>query len=426
MGKIKITQKQYQAILKESKTKNLKITREQYNRLVKAGTITENAKYINLIIENVDFNTIKNETNQLIKYLYRKTDNLSDFWGKNGLSYDEICKALLGERLIIKSGDKYKLNKNYGEPNATIQSIEELLNRIINKNDVNKNDSEISEDESLAADTEFGVEEDKKPKLKVIAYNEEIAILKGPDSELYTFYYGDTDKEELSKVSDVGGEEVDNYDITKYVNDTLEELSKGDGMQGWEYGDDLVKIDEILRQELINIYDKDPKIIEALSQPIQQQIPEMTGSGSSGAFTGGSPFSQVSAPKDDLITRDVAVVAEDTTVASAGNFQYDTPGFTGIGKNGEFKKAPKTKAQKTPQISGGGFVELDSCTKLNNNKSAQNGGCSVGASDNVVKVKKSSGSVSAPSLKENQIFEVISKKTGKSIEEVIKIIESKK
>lgn len=34
--------------------------------------------------------------------------------------------------------------------------------------------------------------------------------------------------------------------------------------------------------------------------------------------------------------------------------------------------------------SDGGFVKIDDCTKLNNNKEAQNGGCSIGAVDNVV------------------------------------------
>ena len=37
--------------------------------------------------------------------------------------------------------------------------------------------------------------------------------------------------------------------------------------------------------------------------------------------------------------------------------------------------------------SGGGIVEIDDCTKLNNNKEAQKGGCSTGAVDNVVTIK---------------------------------------
>lgn len=40
-----------------------------------------------------------------------------------------------------------------------------------------------------------------------------------------------------------------------------------------------------------------------------------------------------------------------------------------------------------PAYPGGGFVEFDDCTKLNNNKVAQNGGCGVG-DDGVVKITK--------------------------------------
>ncbi len=430
MKKLKITQTQYQKLLKETRIKNLKITREQYYKLLGSGLIKEN---VNLIIENVDFNQIKNETGNLIKYLYRKTDNLSDFFPKNGLTYENICKLLLDNNLIVKTGENYKLNKSYGEPSAVIQGIEELLNNTINKTEINK--KEIDEDESLV-DDEFGVDEEKVPQLKVIGYNEEIAILKGPSSELYAFYFGDMDKDALNNITDIGGGdinenggegEVDNYDITKYVNDTLEELTKGEGVEGWEYGDDLVKIDDALKQELIDIYDKDPKIIGALSTESKEPLPEMTGAGSSGSFTGAfSPEFSGNHENDSIIKKEIPVIGEVTDVAGAGNFQYDTPGFVGIGRNGEYKKAPKTNAQKKTQYSGGGFVELDSCTKLNNNKSAQNGGCSQGAANNVVKVNKTKDSIISPSLKENSIYETISKKTGKSIEEIIKIIESKK
>lgn len=79
-------------------------------------------------------------------------------------------------------------------------------------------------------------------------------------------------------------------------------------------------------------------------------------------------------------------------------------------------------AQKDTQYPGGGFVEIDDCTKLNNNKVSQNGGCSQGAIDNVVTTKSSSDSVVA---KEN-VYETIAKKTGKTIDEVKAIISKSK
>jgi hypothetical protein len=107
-------------------------------------------------------------------------------------------------------------------------------------------------------------------------------------------------------------------------------------------------------------------------------------------------------------------------VASAGNFQYDTPGGLTMDLG---KKNPKTKAEKTPQWSGGEFVEQPKCSKLDNNKEAQNGGCNTGASS--LKTKKAKGSINAPSLGENKIYETIAKKTGKTINEVKRIIKSK-
>jgi hypothetical protein len=46
-----------------------------------------------------------------------------------------------------------------------------------------------------------------------------------------------------------------------------------------------------------------------------------------------------------------------------------------------------TFVDENKDLHGGGFVEIDDCTKLNNNKEAQKGGCSTGAVDNVVTIK---------------------------------------
>ncbi len=56
-----------------------------------------------------------------------------------------------------------------------------------------------------------------------------------------------------------------------------------------------------------------------------------------------------------------------------------------------------------------GQVSFDDCVKLDNNKVAQNGGCSVGAVDNVVKVDET-------------VLESVAKQTGKTISEVREII----
>jgi len=110
-----------------------------------------------------------------------------------------------------------------------------------------------------------------------------------------------------------------------------------------------------------------------------------------------------------------------TTTVSAGPFGYATPGFAAsefMGTAGKKGKAPVSTKKKTPiwpggkivdesatdktQWAGGAFVEFDDCTKLNNNKEAQKGGCSTGAVDNVVKLKKTTSNVNAPSLGKKQ------------------------
>jgi len=112
----------------------------------------------------------------------------------------------------------------------------------------------------------------------------------------------------------------------------------------------------------------------------------------------------------------------ETTQGEGSIGQYDANALP-IGRNGEFKKVGKTKAETTPQYAGGAFVEFNDCTKLNNKPAGS--GCSAGAVDGVVKLKKAKGSINAPSLGENKIYETIAKQTGKTIDEVKRIIELK-
>lgn len=279
--------------------------------------------------------------------------------------------------------------------------------------------------------------------------------------------------------------EIDGDVIGHYVNDNLAQLSKAEGVEAYETGQyDLVKIDEPLKQELASLYDKDRNFAKLFgtieeadfegvmgrfkddlkqahtAKPVSDETPEarqsrivtklqqlkdkekqrqsgeeaeiaarrasaeevdeMTATGSAGAFT--PPMSG-----GDIVKREIPatpVVAEVSTVASTGNFQYDAPGLANVGRNGEFKDGAKPKAFKTTQWAGGEMVEQPKCSKLNNNKSAENGGCNQGASS--LKTNKTGGSINAPSLGENEIYEAIAAKTGKSLDEVKKIILSKK
>jgi hypothetical protein len=78
----------------------------------------------------------------------------------------------------------------------------------------------------------------------------------------------------------------------------------------------------------------------------------------------------------------------------------------------QLKRIAEADNQTSTAYPNGEMVAFDDCTKLNNNKVAQNGGCSQG-DDGVVKLSKTKDSVVAE----------VSKITGKSIEEVRTIIE---
>jgi len=122
-------------------------------------------------------------------------------------------------------------------------------------------------------------------------------------------------------------------------------------------------------------------------------------------------------------------IGEATTVTSVGGdsetFAYDAP----VGDGSKFwtagnkmnKKSVKENAKVDTQYPKGEFVKFDDCTKLNNNKVAQNGGCSTGAVDNVVKTKSSKNSV----ISDSNVYESVAKATGRTVEDVKTIVDKK-
>jgi hypothetical protein len=242
--------------------------------------------------------------------------------------------------------------------------------------------------------------EPKKIEYEVIASNQEIAILKEIESgEYYLYDFAYLDKDELKDYAEVekGADDFDIDDdvIKRYINFNLPKLSKGVGVNDWENGVDIVKIDDQVKNKLLNLYDKNTDIKNKLDG-----INEMTSAASSGAFVG--PLSGPMIKKDMPINgMNTPVVKEMTSAGSAGNYQYDANALPNINRDGSFKKAKAPKAFKKTQYAGGGFVEFDKdCVSLNNSKKAQKGGCSTGAVDNVVRLKKTAGNVNAPSLNE--------------------------
>lgn len=469
--------------------KKIKITKDQYSKLVKAGIIKESAnvvdkqfkkafagkdvrtlKYmpeesikmgpkfnINKPLSGIK-NSIKEETHKLLEYIYGLNEEFSTFWESHNLSYDDLCEALESKGYLIKKDGGYKVSKKMGDVNSVKEGISQTLSEML---------TPIDEDYPAGAEFDsrapYNREEPRSVRgerpskvfVEIKYHNPEIAIFKDVNSgELYVFYYADIDQKafepyaERYGFTDADGDleyyddfDIDDETIENYVNDNFQTLTKGEGVDDFESGNfDLVLINEELKDELLHLYDKDSRLVMVLEpiaeeytrspeeqkkldyaiakisgnnikkDPDQLELPlddveESTGAASSGAYTG--LFSPSNDKPEEYDDKKLPPVVTEMDSADAGNFAYDNPGFVGISRDGKFPTNPKkTKAQKNTQWAGGAFVKMDDCTKLNNNKKAQNGGCSTGAADNVVKLQKTKSNINAPSLSEGQKYSI--------------------
>jgi len=544
--------------------KKLKITKEQYNKIV--SLINENMPAIPNMGKKVDKTfkmafsgsevkkfiresdaDLKHETVELIKYLYRKSEDFSPFWANHDLTYDDICETLESKGMIIKKDGKYEISKSLGSAEKAKEKLEEELSKMIG--------GEITEYDNynypMGADADPNAPwnqkdpsyskasiDSNKLSFEGLFSNGEIALLKDKSGSLYAFYHDNVPEKELDSIAyDLGfaeeefiGKDEDgmpdfeyHYDwrgneaqepivLAAYADEIANEA--GEGLEDWENGVELVKIDDALKNELLSLYDKDTKLTSLLSavnememsdiksklgEPFKQQpsgyeekspeekemikqklaairarsqaqdaerfaqrdaansasakgvtsktielpqsknpnytqtrlpFDEATTSGAIGGgtsvFGGGGAGARLNTPVGKFgepLKRTFKEELNETTQGEGSIGQYDANALP-IGRNGEFKNVGKTKAEKTPQYAGGAFVEFNDCTKLNNKPAGA--GCSAGAVDGVVKLRKAKGSVNAPSLAENKIYETIAKQTGKTIDEVKRIIESKK
>lgn len=505
MAKIKITEQQARLLGLKPNVK-VKITKEQYNRIFASGLINESdmvkggLNRVDKMFKKEFGGKLKetsvdltNEVKDLIKYMYRKDENFPSFWTEQGLTYEEICDALIAKKMVVAENGKCTVSKSLGDPQTAIKMIEGALKEMIGGD-------KLMELDNYPAGAEFDSRAPFNQKdnftttkkvstqtYKIVAMNPEIAILKGPDG-LYVFNHYHLGEEELSDYvereeyfigrDEDGDPEYEYGDFEKtedgiedYVNDNLEYLSQGQGFDDFESGVDLVKIDAEIKNDILRLYDKDKTIVNALSQvneiesdedkmarlmkaiadkraesdrleaerqarldrqnaidsaraeekmKMQQamdanepeepkspdtffgkpwdQVEETTTAASSGSFV--APFGMVNKREMpvDVNKMKVPVVRESTMTSAVGD--YDISAIPSYNRDGSVKKVPKTKAQTNTQYADGAFVEFNDCTKLNNKPAGA--GCSQGAVDNVVKLKKTKGNISAPSLSEGK------------------------
>lgn len=514
---------------------------------------------------------LKHETLELIKYLYRKSEEFSPFWAEHDLTYDDICDALESKGIIIKKDGKYELSKSLGSAEEAKQAVEDELSQMIGSELTEYNQTKESEYNEVFKNADIKIFEDNKGDLYLetcdyeglnetemtepngiegmdILKHEPISNLPDTRAEvdwknrgsvyLSSLDTSDSSTHMLSKEDIVNYIEMFNqkygedpiftlnpnapwFDKVKIINTTFNKERdrytdiKAATLKSWgTTNEQKIKIDDSIKNELLGLYDKDSKLTEILkgvnemdmgdiksklAEPFKQQpsgyeekspeeremikqrlaairaksqaqdaerfaqrdaanaasankgvtsktlpvepkkpvgqynmfggIDEMGTAGAMGGTNTGSVFGTPSnAPVGKFgepLKRTFKGELNEMTQGEDSIGQYTMPAFKMKKNHTDFAEVNPKAFQKT-QWADGSFVEFDDCTKLNNNKKAQKGGCSTGAVDNVVKQRKTKSNVNAPSLSENQIYETIAKKTGKTIEEVKRIIETKK
>lgn len=576
MGKLKITKKQAELLgLTENVNKKLIITKEQYDRIFGSKIITEsevkgglnrvdsefkkaftgkNVQNLRPVAEDKfkitkpnksvpklrleSDNDLTHETQELIKYLYRKSEELSPFWGENGLSYDDICDNLLSKGIIVSKNGKCELSKKLGDPQTAIKALENELASMLGQ-DVDNIDEVDGEDyEQASRSQEYGINPYSDQDPDINSLNDENGIVgldilnhepfkslpdtrsgmsnvrpKLPNLDMSDASLVMFSKEDFVDHEVQGPKMVHKFHgyITAFVNKFGEQpifVNLVDGLNGsaeianekflqWKERGNAAKqswidgerskgssgLDEdsendherILSYLKSNFNTKPKELgdvdikkkladLRAKSQaqdaerfakrdaentagigkkkittknvsnepqrPTGQidifgDVEETTTAASSGAFVGKLSINKpigsipiVGKKYDDI--DGIPVVGEDVnetlTAAGAGNYQYDTPGGLTMDLG---KSNPKTKAEKTPQWAGGSFVKQPECSKPNNNKAAQNGGCNSGASS--LKTIKGKGSINAPSLSEGIMREALKLQHDKNQNKLIVI-----
>jgi hypothetical protein len=338
-----------------------------------------------LLLNKEQYNVIKNKlANKKIKITEKQLANLVD--GLNTLSFDDFIvgiKMIIGtekyeQSFMTNFYDKLSTNKvailsklislNIGtiddETNKFIVSqngVKEKLNKLYNwllKNEIQSiemgdvgymisEDGEDIEDFKIKKFYKNGV---YLPKPFNIVHRDDdntYCILKNSNDDYLFLDYSTIDKKELVKYS---GSELDYQDgkfttnsnniydnktLSSWFDNNYYDIEVGIGLDGYNSNNCVVMDNDVF--DKLHDITKDETLLNF--------------------------------KKSDILD-------ETTTAMSSGS--YEGPAIWASNKSNHMY------SQK-PAIPGGKIVKFDDCTKLNNNKVAQKGGCSQGAIDNVVK-----------------------------------------
>lgn len=451
--------------------KKLRITKEQYSRIFENKLINES------VLNEKDTFGLDKVVNDLIKYIY---NDLPKFLKDKGLTDDEVIKKLKEDEIIIEKNGKFSISKSFKTKDNAKKALETAIKEMTNMSDEDEQLSEIDLSQwgyeqgspvNVPDSTEPPMEEPKKGNkigdFKLLAYHHDIAILSDDENNKFFFVFGSytanpneivEKAEQVAKLKGIGyGIEdfkAEKYDLVELDDDSIDELKRiyslnteilnalennlNEAGINWSssYQDDLSmpntdkKRQDKENQDILNSL-KDIKLKAAeiakrkeierqgilkkhLVNP-EKELEEITATG--GALGSGSP---VGTQFLEPVRKEIHTVYE----TAGGVPTYDAPAFDMKKNHTDFTNKP-TNAQKKTLYPKGTMVTFDDCTKLNNNKEAQKGGCSTGAVDGVVKYTETKDTIISPSVKESKIFEEIAKKTGRTIEEVQLIIKKR-
>jgi len=409
MKRIKINESQA-ILLKKlgAKKKKLKLTSEQFNRLCESKLGAEgvvhnfknNATKFGMApnqfkeeVESVNANELKKAVIELLR------SSLSDSEVKEippilqslGISIDDI-KDIATEEFIMAEVETKK----------TI--IDEFVNELLNRTSVNEGGGEEIKHYHLLShlndlpDTRDEVDWQNGPKYLIDSITDGDAKTVVRDKE---FFIGRTFKTRADKVIKEMG----------YIKNFAKKFGEL----------------PVFQIEGNNIKVVNPKFLEWRDEYIKNKAgvldkwgtTESTGAASSGAYVGPMTMSNKvskNSPSEEMkeiISDSDEEFSEDDVMESTGaasNATYDAPGFAPTKKGtkiGPYKQNidvyQTNKLTKNEGVDNttnldatswpdGEFVDFDDCVKLNNNKKAENGGCSQGDTG-VVKLRKTKKSI---------------------------------
>jgi hypothetical protein len=141
MKKLKLTKKQYESLVKAGLIKeSMNIVDKQFKKGL-AGKNVRNLKYVpeEKIVMGSKFNinkplggNIHEEVNRLLEYIYGLNEDFSTFWENYNLTYEDLCETLESKGYLVRKEGAYKVSKKMGDAMSVKEGIAQTLSEMLN------------------------------------------------------------------------------------------------------------------------------------------------------------------------------------------------------------------------------------------------------------------------------------------------------